>query len=421
MNSALRSGVVCVVAGLLTVCTGPLSAPAGTYEPKPLTKAQLDQYDLDPNFYGRGTVVQDILIATSPRVGDLVHREAAYQFDRIMSCLDPNVAQRIRDKKVLCILIGWNEYTSDVPQFRTGLKGKELDFYNWRRRGFLTRIKGRPVVVFAEEDVLEYEGGMQIESILIHEFGHVIHGVGFDKRLQERLTKTYEHATQAGLYNDGRAAQRYRRIKSVKPVSLHDALLKSFPDESPELIRKCLEGGDIRVDGKPTKSADVRVNKDNKVLIWYGGPKQCYAGKNRAEYWAEIVQDWFDTNRTMDHDHNHIHTRDQLKKYDPDGADLCRAVLGDGPWRFVSPRKRAGKEHLAGYDPAKAPVARDPRHIEAAAYDYYDKYYRDYWQRLYDKHGLERPTKPGGKTVPAFIGDGGKAMGLTDGEKAGNE
>ena len=365
-------------------------APAD-YQVKPLTDEQATQYKLEPSFYKKCTQVQGILIATSDRVSDYAHREAAYQFDMVMKCLDPNVAQRIRDRKLLCLLIAASEFTSDLPQFHSDKTGKELDFSNWRNRGFLSWKDGRPVVVFAEEDVLEYEGGMRLESILIHEFGHVIHGAGFDKDLQTRLSETFAQAKAKGLYNDGLAAQRFRRVKSTEPVSLLEAIVKSFPDESPELIKKCLDGGDILVDGKPTNSA-VKVTKDNKVLIVFGGPKQCYAGLNRSEYWAEITQDWFDTNRTMDHDHNQIHTRAQLKKYDPGAAELCRQVLGDSQWRYVSPRERAGKGHLKGYDPATAPKAVQPEHIELAAYDYYDKYWKSYWQRLYDKYGMTRPA-----------------------------
>ena len=366
-------------------------AGAADYEVKPLTDEQATEYKLDASFYKKCTQVQNILIATSRRVSDHAHREAAYQFDMIMKHIDPNVARRIGDRKLLCILIGFEELTSEMPQFASNKTGKELDYYNWRRRGFLTWKGGRPVVVFSEEDVLEYEGGMQLESILIHEFGHVIHGAGFEKGLQERLTKTFEQAKAKGLWNDGRAAQRFRRVKSTEPVSLLDALVESFPDESPELIKKCLDGGDILVDGKPANSK-VKVAKANKVLIVFGGPKQCYAGLNRSEYWAEGVQNWYDTNRTMDHDHNHIHTRRQLKAYDPGLAALCKEVLGDTPWRFVSPRERAGKAHLKGFDPAKSPKATDPEHIEQAAYDYYDKYWKSYWQRLYDKHGMTRPA-----------------------------
>jgi len=382
--------VVCksfVMLLILTAVAAPAfsSLEACTYEIKPLTDEQAKEYQLDTSFYKKCTTVQSILIATSQCVSDHTHREAAYLFDMIMKRVARPVAQRIRDRKVLCIIVGCKELTSDVPQFTTDKTGKELDFYNWRHRGSLSWKGGRPTVFFAEEDVLEYEGGMQIESILIHEFGHVIHGAGFDNDLQQRLTETFQQAKAKGLWNDGRAAQRFRRVKGDKPVSLFDALVASFPDQSPELIEKCLDGGDVLVNGEPTNSK-AEVTEKDKVLIVFGGEKECYAGKNRSEYWAEGVQNWYDTNRTMDHDHNHIHTREQLKTYDPALAKLCEDVLGDSPWRFVSPRDRAGTGHLKGFDPAQAPKAVDPEHIEQAAYDYYDEYWKDYWQRLRDKH-----------------------------------
>ena len=364
-----------------------LSAQA-IYEVKPLTESQASEYKLDTSFYRKATLVQNILIATSAKVSDLAHQETAYQFDMLMRSMKSGIAERIRKKKVLCLLIGHDELTSQLPQFTTEKKGKELDFYNWRQRGFLSHIGSRPTVVFAEEDVLEYEGGMQLESILVHEFGHVVHGAGFDEALQKRLTATFENVKKNGIWNDGRAAQRYRRIKSESPIKLLAALKKSFPNESPELLRKCLNEGDILVNGKKA-NARVMVNKNDKVLIYFGGPKQCYAAKNRAEYWAEIYQCWFNTNRTMDHDHNHIHTREQLIEYDPVGAKLCEDVLGKSEWRFISPRKRVGQTHLKDYSLNLIKVT-DLPHIQKAAYDYYDTYWKEYWQRLYDKHSIKR-------------------------------
>ena len=358
------------------------------YEVKPLTESQASEYKLDTSFYRKATLVQNILIATSAKVSDLAHQETAYQFDMLMRSMKPGIAERIRKKKVLCLLIGHDELTSQLPQFITEKKGKELDFYNWRQRGFLSHIGSRPTVVFAEEDVLEYEGGMQLESILVHEFGHVVHGAGFDEALQKRLTATFENVKKNGIWNDGRAAQRYRRIKSESPIKLLAALKKSFPNESPELLRKCLNEGDILVNGKKA-NARVMVNKNDNVLIYFGGPKQCYAAKNRAEYWAEIYQCWFNTNRTMDHDHNHIHTREQLIEYDPVGAKLCEDVLGKSEWRFISPRKRVGQAHLKDYSLNLIKVT-DLPHIQKAAYDYYDTYWKEYWQRLYDKHSIKR-------------------------------
>ena len=355
------------------------------YEVQLLSKELAEEYKLDTSFYKKATYVQDILIATSDKVSDYAHLEAAYLYDQIMSSIDKEVAQRIRDRRVLCILVGHDELTSQIPQFKSDKTGKELDFYNWRSRGFLTKVGDRSVVLFAEEDVMEYEGGMRLESILIHEFGHVVQFAGMSEAQVQKLTDAHARAKAVGIWNDGRAAQRYRRVKSVTPVSLLEALVKSFPDQSPELIKKCLNGGDILVNGKPTDSK-AQVTVEDKVLIVFGGPKICYAQRNKAEYWAEVLQCWYNTNRTMDHDHNHIHTREQLRVYDPAAAALCEEVLGNGKWRFVSPRDRAGKKHLKGYDPSAAPKVSLLPHIETAAYDYYDNYWKDFWQRLADKH-----------------------------------
>ena len=375
-----------VFPGLLLALSASACSTAGSvYRVEALSKEQASAYELDASFYTKTTLVQGIIIATSDGVSDHAHREAAYQFDMLMKSIDEDIARRIRERKVLCILIGHEELTSELPQFGSDKKGEELDFYNWRSRGFLAWPKDRPTVVFAEEDVLEYEGGMRLESILIHEFGHVVQGAGFDKELHERAKTAFKNATDKGLWNDGRAAQRFRRIKSVEPVSLLEALVRAFPDQSPELIRKCLDGGDILVNGMPSNSK-VRVTRDDKVIIVFGGEKKCYASRNHLEYWAEGFQTWYDTNRTMDHDHNHIHTRRQLKKYDPLLAALCRDVMGDSSWRFVSPRKRAGREHLRGFDPDKAPKVEQLEHIKKAANDYYDKYWKSFWKRLADKH-----------------------------------
>jgi N-sulfoglucosamine sulfohydrolase len=372
MNQHLTTAV----AVLLTFCVGSLGHSASEeYSPRPLSKEIGEQYVLDASFYEKMTPVAGILIASSERVSDLAHAEAAYQFDMMMKSIDKEVAKRIREAGVLCILVAHDELTSDVPQFKSEKTGKELDYYNWRNRGFLTRKSGRQTVFFAEEDVLEYEGGMQLESILIHEFGHVIHGAGFSEEQQKKLTETFLRSKAKGIWNDGRAAQRFRRVKSETPVSLLDELKKWFPDRPSELLIKCLDSGDILVNGKPSHSK-VKVTKNDKVLIVFGGVKRCYANRNRSEYFAEGVQCWYNTNRTMD----------QLIAYDPHLAQLCEKVLGNTEWRFVSPRKRAGTGHLAAFDPAKSPKVVELEHIQTAAYDYYDKYWSDFWVRLEEKH-----------------------------------
>lgn len=384
LNLRFFLGVVLVTAGLAG-CSSLRPAAEASFKVTPVSAELAAEYKLDGGFFKKATLVQDILIATSSNVSDFTILEAAYQFDMVMKSIRADIAQRIREKKVLCVLVAHNELTSDVPMFASDKKGKELDFYNWRQRGFLTQRDGRSIVLFAEEDVLEYEGGMQNESILIHEFGHVVQGVGFDEELNARVKAAFENAKAKGLYMDGYAAQHFRRVNSDTPVSLVDALAKSFTNQTREFLGACIDGGDIVVNDQKIR-ADVMVTKKDKVRIVFGGPKQTYSLASRAEYWAEGFQNWYDTNRTMDHDHNHIHTRAQLKSYDPELAKLCAEVLGDSKWRFVSPRERIGEGHLKGYDPAKAPKVEDAEHIKIAAMDYYDTYWKEFWQRLLEKH-----------------------------------
>jgi hypothetical protein len=101
--------------------------------------------------------------------------------------------------------------------------------------------------------------------------------------------------------------------------------------------------------------------------LWKG----TYAGSNLAEYWAEAVQSWFDTNRQNDSEHNHVNTREELKAYDPELAKLCNEVFGDGPWRYVRPDHRTEKAHLADFDLSKAPAFQwEPELLEARRKDY---------------------------------------------------
>ena len=80
--------------------------------------------------------------------------------------------------------------------------------------------------------------------------------------------------------------------------------------------------------------------------IWDG----TYASTNVNEYWAEGVQSWFNTNRENDRDHGVIDTRKELKKADPQLAQLIKEILGDSEWRYQLPQKRDRvSSHLLGF------------------------------------------------------------------------
>ncbi len=104
--------------------------------------------------------------------------------------------------------------------------------------------------------------------------------------------------------------------------------------------------GLMTIDKEFDKKLEALYQKAVAKGLWKGK----YAGKNRAEYWAEGVQSWFDTNRQSDHDHNHVNTREELEEYDPDLAALIAEVLGEIDWRYRKPADRKDPAHLAGYE-----------------------------------------------------------------------
>ena len=72
------------------------------------------------------------------------------------------------------------------------------------------RSRRTPVVSCAEENLLNYRGDpYSTENILIHEFGHGIHGVGLasvDPTFSARLRKAYKDAMAKGLWKGTYAA-----------------------------------------------------------------------------------------------------------------------------------------------------------------------------------------------------------------------
>ena len=102
-------------------------------------------------------------------------------------------------------------------------------------------------------------------------------------------------------------------------------------------------------------SFDDRLKTIYDAAVEKGLWKDTYAITNRAEYWAEGTQSWFDTNRANDDQHNHVDTRDKLKEYDPALATLLTEVYGDLDWRYTRAVTRTDFVHLQGFSPEESP------------------------------------------------------------------
>ena len=110
---------------------------------------------------------------------------------------------------------------------------------------------------------------------------------------------------------------------------------------------------------------DRRLKKTYAKAMNAGLWKGKYASVNHHEYFAEGVQSWFNNNRPPDHDHNHVDTRVELKKYDPGLAAICKEVFGDTKLSYTKPATRL-TGHMKGYDPSKAPRFTWPKRLDRA-------------------------------------------------------
>ena len=118
---------------------------------------------------------------------------------------------------------------------------------------------------------------------------------------------------------------------------------------------------------------DKRLGAAYKAAMAKGLWKSKYAANNKAEYWAEGVQSWFNTNRPPDHDHNHVDTREELKEYDPGLAKMVGEIFRDTEWRYKRPSQRKSPGHLQGFDPLKTPLFKWPKELD----DFYLKHIRE--------------------------------------------
>ncbi|MFN6400099.1 MAG: hypothetical protein ACK449_09400 [Planctomycetota bacterium] len=256
-----------------------------------------------PEYYVQRIEVDGFPIVASERVSAFALKEAGYIIRGMLKNRPDVLDAMIKSGSRLCIL-GWNEFTTDQPEWRwlasrsnrdfPGVQAK--DYFDARARG-MGGSQSDPYCSCGEENLLGYPGDPYWqENILIHELAHNIHlrgMVNIDATFDSRVLAAYEQAKGIGL--------------------------------------------------------------------WKGK----YASVNHHEYFAEGVQSWFDNNRQDDHDHNHVDTRLELMEYDPGLASLCREVFRDTEFRYTKPVERL-EGHLEGYRLEQAPTFTWPKRLKEA-------------------------------------------------------
>lgn len=126
-----------------------------------------------------------------------------------------------------------------------------------------------------------------------------------------------------------------------KPTSFGEENLLSLPidrydDESIGVHEFCHTVDSALASIDPTWTE--RRNKAFRDALAKGLWRLTYAGSNAGEYWAEICQSYFDNNRVNNWNHGPIHSREQLRAYDPESYELVRSTFRLSPdqdWRYT--------------------------------------------------------------------------------------
>lgn len=152
-----------------------------------------------PAFYKKYVDANGYPIVSSERVNDYALKEAAYLVDLLLA-KRPNLRRVMAENGSRLIVIGKDEFTTDIPEYKD-LKPK--DYWDARARG-LGGSTTDPVCSCGEENLLAYPGDpYHAECILIHEFAHNIHLRGLlrtDPTFDSRLKKTYQEAMEKKLW-----------------------------------------------------------------------------------------------------------------------------------------------------------------------------------------------------------------------------
>jgi hypothetical protein len=195
----MRNRVAWPVAAVLLLLTGCSSLRNNLAEQpvpkvKPVPDSVRRSLDLSP-FYQKHLDLDGFPILGSTNVSDHAMREAAWIVRNVLSHR-PEILKVMATNRARLVVMAYNEYTTDVPE-----QANRTPKIFWDRRA---RGLGGRICSCGEENLLSFpDDPYSTESILIHEVGHAIAGVGMravDPTFNQRLRNTCQKAVDAGLW-----------------------------------------------------------------------------------------------------------------------------------------------------------------------------------------------------------------------------
>lgn len=172
----------------------------------PLSEAKIMRLDPpEADFFSKQLDYDGIKIKAPAVVSDEALIEARRRLNLLMANL-PEARQKLRAKGAELQIIGQDQVTSDLPDYRD-LKGKHLDYYGGLTVDERTRGLGGLHTSCGEENLLclphdRYQG----RDICIHEFSHNIQDQAVSDAIRLKIRNQFQRSLEKGLWKGAYAA-----------------------------------------------------------------------------------------------------------------------------------------------------------------------------------------------------------------------
>ena len=207
-------------------------------------------------------------------------------------------------------------------------------------------VRGMPVVAAAVVDDAALQRTYAIVTSMLAGRPDIVQALVKSRMYLIVIGKDQVYTDMPEYRNSPNPAYQNERVRGTggRPTSFGEENLLTLPidrydDESIGVHEFChtVDGALRSIDSTWTdrRNAAHQNARDKGLYQW------AYAQSNAGEYWGEICQTYFDTQRVNNWNHNFVGTREQLKEYDPIGYELARTAFNLTPendWRYTPMR-----------------------------------------------------------------------------------
>jgi len=207
-------------------------------------------------------------------------------------------------------------------------------------------VRGMPVVAAAVVDDAALQRTYTIVTSMLAGRPDILQALVKSRMYLIVIGKDQVYTDMPEYRNSPNPAYQNERVRGTggRPTSFGEENLLTLPidrydDESIGVHEFChtVDGALRSIDSMWTarRNAAHQNAREKGLYQW------AYAQSNAGEYWGEICQTYFDTQRVNNWNHNFVGTREQLKEYDPIGYELARDAFNLTPendWRYTPMR-----------------------------------------------------------------------------------